>query len=170
MFCPNCGAQNPDNANVCVNCGNALQQQAPVQPAYQQPAYQQPAYQQPMYQQPMYQQPMYQQPMYQQPAYQAPVSGGSKGAKIVGMILGIIGFAMSIISNIYCLATFDPWYWYYDEVAITNSFMLVFSFPLALVGLILCSKSRSATGGKVLSLLGVIFSGVHFILMMASLA
>ncbi|MBR6548573.1 MAG: zinc-ribbon domain-containing protein [Clostridia bacterium] len=160
MFCPNCGTQNPDNANVCMNCGNALRQQAPVQPAYQQPAYQQP----------MYQQPMYQQPAYQQPMYEAPVSGGSKGMKITGMILGIIGFVMSIISNIYCLATYDPWYWYADEVASTNIAFLVITFPLALVGLILCSKSRIATGGKVLSLLGVIFSGVHFILMLGSLS
>jgi len=83
MFCPNCGAQNPDNANVCMNCGNALQQQAPVQP--------------------MYQQPMYQQPM-------QPVAVPGKGLGVAGMILGIlslvffcipyIGFPLSVVSLI----------------------------------------------------------------------
>jgi len=24
MFCPNCGSQNPDNANNCTNCGSSL--------------------------------------------------------------------------------------------------------------------------------------------------
>ena len=51
-FCPNCGAQLPDNAGFCSNCGTPLG--AP--PQYQQP--QQPQY----YQQPQYQQPQYQQP------------------------------------------------------------------------------------------------------------
>lgn len=46
-FCPNCGAQLPDNAGFCSNCGTPLG--AP--PQYQQP--QQPQY----YQQPQYQQP-----------------------------------------------------------------------------------------------------------------
>ena len=46
-FCPNCGAQLPDNAGFCSNCGTSLG--AP--PQYQQP--QQPQY----YQQPQYQQP-----------------------------------------------------------------------------------------------------------------
>jgi hypothetical protein len=25
VYCPNCGAQNSDNASYCANCGNALQ-------------------------------------------------------------------------------------------------------------------------------------------------
>ena len=41
-FCPNCGAQLPDNAGFCSNCGTPLG--AP--PQYQQPQYQQPQYQQ----------------------------------------------------------------------------------------------------------------------------
>lgn len=24
MYCPNCGAKSPDNANFCMNCGNTL--------------------------------------------------------------------------------------------------------------------------------------------------
>ncbi len=39
MFCPICGAQNPDNASACMNCGETLQKSQP-QNAYQQPMYQ----------------------------------------------------------------------------------------------------------------------------------
>ena len=65
MFCQNCGAQNPDNARVCGNCGQVLTPVQPQQPQYQQPQYAQP--QQPQYQQPQYAQP--QQPQYQPPQY-----------------------------------------------------------------------------------------------------
>ena len=41
MFCPNCGANCEDGAVFCGSCGNAIQPQAPQQPAYQAP--QQPA-------------------------------------------------------------------------------------------------------------------------------
>ncbi|MBQ9450388.1 MAG: zinc ribbon domain-containing protein [Bacteroidales bacterium] len=43
-YCPNCGAQLPDNANFCSVCGTRFG--APQQ-NYQQPQYQQPQYQQP---------------------------------------------------------------------------------------------------------------------------
>ena len=45
-YCPTCGAQLPDNATFCSNCGARL-----GAPQYQQP-YQQPQYQQPYQQQP----------------------------------------------------------------------------------------------------------------------
>ena len=47
-FCPNCGAQIPDNANFCPSCGThfGAAPQSPYQQPYQQPQYQQP-YQQP---------------------------------------------------------------------------------------------------------------------------
>lgn len=95
MICPNCGAQIPDGAAFCTNCGNA----APAQQTYQQP-------------QPQPQQPYQPQPTYQQP-YQPPIYGASAApaaqpntlvigilslvfdcffyTSIVGMILGIIG-------------------------------------------------------------------------------
>ena len=44
-YCPNCGAQLPDNAQFCANCGTRLG--AAQQPQYQQPQYQQPQYEQP---------------------------------------------------------------------------------------------------------------------------
>ena len=34
MFCPNCGAQNADNAPFCANCGSRFEQQAPAAPVY----------------------------------------------------------------------------------------------------------------------------------------
>ena len=37
MFCPNCGAACDDGAVFCGSCGNAMQPQAPQQPAYQAP-------------------------------------------------------------------------------------------------------------------------------------
>ena len=97
MICRHCGAQIPDNATFCTNCGNAVQQAQPQpQPQYQQPA--QPQYQQPA--QPQYQQPVYQQP-YVQPAAAQPnilvlgilslVFLGGFFTSIVAMILGIVG-------------------------------------------------------------------------------
>jgi len=37
MFCPNCGAQNADNAPFCANCGSRFEQQAPAAPTYAPP-------------------------------------------------------------------------------------------------------------------------------------
>ena len=34
MFCPNCGSQNPDNANNCTNCGTSLNNAAQYQQFY----------------------------------------------------------------------------------------------------------------------------------------
>lgn len=42
-YCPNCGAQLPDNANFCSNCGARFgAPQQPYQQQYQQPYQQQP--------------------------------------------------------------------------------------------------------------------------------
>ena len=107
MICTKCGAEIPDGAKFCINCGNAAvaaepapQPEQPVYEAPQQPAYeapqQQPVYaapQQPQYQQPQYQQPQYQQPQYQQPTYYAqpaPNPGVSGKPALTFGILGII--------------------------------------------------------------------------------
>lgn len=88
MFCTNCGANIPDDSNVCANCGVPVVQQ----PNFQQPEPAQPAYQQPQPAQPAYQQP---QPVYQQPApvQQAPVVPG-KGMAVTSMVLGIVALAL----------------------------------------------------------------------------
>ena len=70
MFCPNCGAQNPEGVAFCGSCGTPLgaAQQQPVQQPAQQPV-QQPQYQQPV-QQPPYQQQYQQQPQMAQQQWQ----------------------------------------------------------------------------------------------------
>ena len=67
-FCEKCGAQMPDEALCCTNCGAPLQaSQVPNQPYQQQSYQQQPYQQQPYQQQPYQQQPYQQQPIQQQP-------------------------------------------------------------------------------------------------------
>jgi hypothetical protein len=108
MICTKCGAEIPEGAKFCINCGNAAvaaepapQVEQPVYEAPQQPVYeapqQQPVYaaapQQPQYQQPQYQQPQYQQPQYQQPTYYAqpqPAANVSGKPALTFGILGII--------------------------------------------------------------------------------
>jgi len=70
--CPNCGRQNPADAQWCASCGNSISNVAPPQD-WQQPQqnYQAPPAQ---YQQP----PAYGQPQYQ-PGAQMPPMGGAKG-------------------------------------------------------------------------------------------
>ena len=91
MFCENCGSQIADGSAICPNCGAAVRvspatgEAVPVAPIQAQPV---PARTQ-SYQQPV--QPVYQQPAYQQPIYQQPAAGGSKGAAITALILGICG-------------------------------------------------------------------------------
>ncbi len=102
MICTKCGAEIPEGAKFCINCGNAAvaaepapQPEQPVYEAPQQPAYEAPQ-QQPVYaapQQPQYQQPQYQQPQYQQPTYYAqpaPNPGVSGKPALTFGILGII--------------------------------------------------------------------------------
>ncbi|MBR6502870.1 MAG: DUF4190 domain-containing protein [Clostridia bacterium] len=81
MVCKNCGFDNNDQSQFCVNCGTVLEQpQQAQQPNYQQP-YNQPNYQQPYA--PQYNNYVpYQQSM--------PIPG--KGLGITSMVLGIISF------------------------------------------------------------------------------
>lgn len=79
MFCPNCGAQNPDNTAFCANCGTNFAQSAA--PVYGQPAA------------PVYGQPAA--PVYGQPAYPvAPATVPGKGLGIASMVLGIIALVL----------------------------------------------------------------------------
>lgn len=84
MFCTNCGANIPDDSNVCANCGV---------PVVQQPNFQQPEPAQPVYQQPAPVQPVYQQP---NPVQQTPVVPG-KGMAVASLVLGIVSLVMFCI-------------------------------------------------------------------------
>ena len=75
MFCPKCGAANPDNSNVCGNCGQSLNTGAP-----------------------QYVQPQYAQPQYVRPA--APSSFDGKSLCIAGLVLGIISLVLSFFGLI----------------------------------------------------------------------
>ena len=108
MNCPNCGAQNPDNALFCSNCSGRMdgtpqpvfdpQQQAYVWPQQQQnvqppqPPYGQ-QYQQPYQQQPygsQYQQPYGQNYQNYQQRYGNNAKPGS-GAATTSLVCGIVG-------------------------------------------------------------------------------
>ena len=103
-FCVQCGAQLPDGAPFCNQCGAA---QGSAQPVQQQPQMQQPQMQQPQMQQP--QQPQMQQPQmqpqgggmpygqqYQQPVQQ-PQEGGKKKGLIIGLVCGGVALAAGIV-------------------------------------------------------------------------
>ncbi|MBR6548735.1 MAG: hypothetical protein IKT68_04235 [Clostridia bacterium] len=144
--CPKCNYQTETPSGFCPQCGANMS--AP----------------QPVYQQPLYQQPLYQQPLYEQPA----VSGGQKALKIVGLILSIVGFVSGIFGILYCFITAEAndlvRYMMEDAFIFANVAIAIEAFATALVGMILSIKSRIAGAGKVLGLLGVIFSAFHFVL------
>ena len=82
MFCPNCGAQLPDNAAYCNYCGNQLQQYQQPQQYPQYPQYEQQVQPQQPQQYPQYQQQVqYQQP--QQKKSKLPIILGAAGAVVV---------------------------------------------------------------------------------------
>lgn len=105
-FCTKCGTQMADNVAFCPNCGSAVAQLSPQQPAQQtftppQQIYSAP--QQPY--QPTYQQPY--QPTYQQPyqPYPQPVqreTGMQTAAKIL-MIISTVIMGIYIIPLAWCL-------------------------------------------------------------------
>ncbi|MBQ9902446.1 MAG: DUF4190 domain-containing protein [Clostridia bacterium] len=149
-ICVTCGAQMPDEALVCSNCGTPLQaSQIPQQPSqqdFQQP-YPQQDFQQPYAQQP-YQQAGYQQP-YQQMGYQQPYQpmyngNATNGKAIASLVLGIFSI-------------------------ITSSFVIGMVFGI--IGCVLGVKARNeipegapgrgiATGGVVCSIIGAILGGI----------
>lgn len=107
-LCPSCGAQVPDGASFCPNCGVRQLGAEAQQPGWQQPepgAYQSPegapqspysqginTYQQ--YEQPQFQNPQFQQP-YQQ-FYQEEDSG-SFGWAVLGFLIPIVGLVLYLV-------------------------------------------------------------------------
>ncbi len=134
MYCNQCGAPNPDNANNCISCGAQLNTQNAQQNA--QPNFQQPNYQQPNYQQPNFQQPNFQQPMYGMPPVPPVVPG--KGLGIAGMVLGILSLVL------FC-------YW-------------VIAIPLAIIGISLSgvgmSKAKAVGMKNSMATAGIVCSSV----------
>ena len=168
-FCGMCGAQMPDEAVTCTNCGAPLPaSQVPQQPDFQQQAYQQQPYQQQAYQQQPYQQQAYQQP-YQQQAYQQPyqqqmgyqqpygqmtnVNPSAKGKAIGGLVCGIVGLVFS----------FFAW--------MSFGITAIIGLVLCIVGIVLSVKARNemplgvqgrsmATAGLVCGIIGAVLSGM----------
>ncbi|MBQ6245018.1 MAG: zinc ribbon domain-containing protein [Bacteroidales bacterium] len=87
-FCPNCGAQIPDNANFCPSCGTRFG--AAPQSPYQQP------YQQPQYQQP-YQQPAPQKMTYMDKVRAAREAQKQKNGQIKWWMWALIGIGSAIL-------------------------------------------------------------------------
>ena len=158
-FCGMCGAQMPDEAVTCTNCGAPLPaSQVPQQPDFQQQAYQQQPYQQQPYQQQAYQQP-YQQQAYQQP-YQQPYGQqmmspdpSAKGKAVGGLVCGIVGLVFS------CFA------W------VSFGITAIIGLVLCIVGIVLSVKARNempmgvqgrsmATAGLVCGIIGAVLSGI----------
>ncbi len=156
--CPNCGAQNPDDAVFCSNCAYDFRAVPPAgQPSYQQPLGQ-PAY--PAYQQPPGQ-PPYPPPGYQPypPGY--PRYGGFwirfAAAFIDGIILSVALFPINLIFSAVS-ERFNFWgNWESDGTAIG----LVILFNAIRVGIVwayyvIMTGRYGATLGKMLLKLKVV--------------
>ncbi|MBP5208349.1 MAG: zinc ribbon domain-containing protein [Clostridia bacterium] len=92
MYCKNCGAQLPDNAVFCTECGAQQAAPKPQPQPKQQPTYQQP-------QQPVYQQPVYQQPQYT-PVVATPDAGPIFVTGLLSLIFaGLVGLILAIVNK-----------------------------------------------------------------------
>lgn len=192
FYCSKCGNKSETADNFCTLCGGEMvefvaapepaqsqpvyvQPTVPNAPVYQQPApqpiyqaqpqYQQPVqpqYQQPQYQQPPVQQPVYQQPVYQNPVYQQPVNPPSSGKSLAGMIMSIVAFSLAIIT-FFSIIDYINYSEY--EAAVGMSFlMMLFTFPVALIGFIFSKNARNDGDSSVKTLLGKIFGLISIIL------
>lgn len=150
---------------------------APQQPQYQPPQYQpQPQYQAPQYQPqpqyqapqqpqyPQYQQPQYQQPQYRAPQYQpAPAAAPAKGSK-VGNIMGIIGFACSMLALLLgfigLVEILDGSFYQLESALSLWVWSLVFCIPGLVCGIIGLAKK----GKKGFALTAVIVSAILLLL------
>ena len=101
MFCPNCGAQNADQAAFCFNCGGTFYPQQPVAPVNYAPT------SSPMHYGPTYAPPV-PVPGYVAPVHQQPAKTPGIGLGVTSMILGILslmtiavrGYWFSVLSAI----------------------------------------------------------------------
>lgn len=105
------------------------------------------------------------QPVYTQPSPISPVQPPSKAKSIVGMALSIAGIAMSSLASFYSLIFLIEEE--LEGVAVSGILFFFFSFPHALVGLILSKGFINDGGsntfsrvGKILGIVGVVLSSV----------
>lgn len=154
-ICPNCQKITDENIKFCSVCGtkmvtlndNNSSVEEPEQPVYD-PLYNaQPAY-------------------YEQYSYSTPssvtVSEPGKVKKIIGFILSIGGFVLSIFSVLYCLTTLGTGYG-------LDAFIYGFSYgieglALSIVGNVLSNKSIKEGNQTKMAKRGVTFSTIGIIL------
>lgn len=142
-YCTNCGAQMPDEALSCTNCGTPLQaSQIPKQPDQEFNAGQQPDYSQPN-----------QQPLNQQAGYVQIGNNQVNSKALIAMILGIGGLVFVIIAPF--LANFPA----------------LIGLVLSIIGIIFGVKARNelpvgypgrsmATAGLVCAIIGTVIGSI----------
>lgn len=142
-YCTNCGAQMPDDALSCTNCGTPLQaSQIPKQPDQEFNASQQPNYSQPN------------QPPFNQQAGYVQIGNNQVNSKaLIAMILGIGGLVFVIIAPF--LANFPA----------------LIGLVLSIIGIIFGVKARNelpvgypgrsmATAGLVCAIIGTVIGSI----------
>lgn len=187
-ICPNCNKQYEEPTNFCSNCGAAMtiasepkveepKVEIPVVEAPEIPATEAPTTEAPVIEAPkppVAAEPTYQPPFYQQPPqYAVQVNPPSKAKAITGMALSAAGLAFAFMGFLYTLI-----FMMVDGAAglgMSIGFG-IFSLPLSLVGLIISGNNRNAGDrtvfskiGKILGIVGVILSGVSFLIGFAGL-
>ena len=173
IFCSNCGAKLEDTSKFCTVCGTAVAQPAPApapqpapEPAPVTPAYTMPT--EPVYTAPV--EPSYAPPS--APTYSTPVSPVYATVEVptnvkiqgfVGMGLAIGGLFFAALGLLCAMIGMG-------EEGLGFGYSIgygIFSWPLSIVGKILCGKSQEAGNistpcsvGSKLGLVGIIVSAV----------
>ena len=144
-FCENCGAQMPDDALCCTNCGTPIAaSQVPNHPFEQQDYQPQSA---------QYQQTQYQQTPFQQAPYQSAGDIGVNNKALVALILGIGGVALVILAPF--LANFPAF----------------IGLVISIIGIVFGVKARNelpvghpnrnmATAGMICGIIGTVVGGI----------
>lgn len=179
-ICKTCGAECPDQAAFCTQCGtpmaNESNPETPVAPVYEAPVA--PVYEVPAA--PTYEVPTYEAPAY---AYAPPVSeSGSKAPAILGMIFGISAIILSFILMVGIISAIDTYSYYYDHYdyyySITDELMgvilgfSIFLLPCLIVGLVMSFKAKVGKGmaiaGKITNFIALGMYTISFIMALSA--